>query len=184
MKNKDRKLFLQVEYTHLENSEFEETMSEYKHEYMEDFSEEINFLMSTAPAKDETTVKEPEAKMSDQHPYFQSLYRSIAKITHPDKNNGDDEYFKKANTAYSTGDWVELITLCNELRIALPPIPDDVYKEIINCLKSIQESINSNKQSVAWVWGASDKSEQVRDLIRKALGIDPELFEEWKRSKN
>jgi hypothetical protein len=183
MKNKDRKLFLQVEYTHLEESEFEEQLTHYTNEYLEEFADEIHYLKSR-PEYSDVMQRELEPKMSDQHPYFQSLYRAIAKLSHPDKNNGNDEYFKRANSAYSTGNWVELIVISNELRIKLPEVPEDVYNEVMKCLESISSKLNQKKQTAAWVWGAGDKTPHLRQVIQDALGIDPELFEEWKRTKD
>jgi len=187
MKKKDRKLCLKVEYTHLELADCEDKMTEYNQIFNEEFNEELAFLQSLITEEEDIarTLK-TKPKVTKHHPFFQTLYRSIAKIAHPDLNP-DGKYndlFKRANAAYAVEDWVELIVITNELRMELPEFPEDIHDEIEQCIIQADAKINHTKNTIAWVWCENESSDNLKHQIRAAMGIDPTAFELWKQKNN
>ena len=187
MSKKDRKLCLKVEYVHLDFADCEDKLDEYNSTFTEDFREELAFLQSLKTEEDMITEKRKvQPKVTKHHPFFQTLYRSIAKIAHPDLNpdGKHNDLFKRANAAYEAEDWVELITIANELRMDLPEFPEDVHNEIEQSITKIEAKIKHTKSTISWVWGENESSDDLKHQIRAAMGIDPTAFELWRHEKN
>jgi hypothetical protein len=97
---------------------------------------------------------------------FKDLYRKIAKKTHPDKtdNNEDGErILKKAMKAKDEHDLFALFDICDDLEIASPTVTKSHIKLLENTIKDKEEKIAGIQKLDAWIWHESP------DLIKAQM---------------
>jgi len=96
---------------------------------------------------------------------FNSLFKQVAKATHPDKHEGTVLDFKAASAAFEKGDWAMLLQVAEEYNI----VPEDlgevlpVMKEEAKRLKKI---IRKNKNMYSWRLQEC-KTEECKALVVK-----------------
>ncbi len=80
---------------------------------------------------------------------FHSLFKQVAKVTHPDKHEGTTLDFKTASAAFEEGDWAMLLQIAEEYGI----IPEDL-DEVLPVMKSeaerLKKIIKKNKTMYSW----------------------------------
>jgi hypothetical protein len=110
------------------------------------------------------------------------MYKKLAKITHPDMSNvNDDEEFKRIQKAYEAGDGAALLTLALDNGVEVT-LPEEVVQDIEGQLLKRQKLLWEKKKTAAWIWCASDKSHETRQKMYQILGLDLEKFNRWKTS--
>jgi 6-pyruvoyl-tetrahydropterin synthase len=79
------------------------------------------------------------------NPKIKSLYREIAKATHPDKitNKKINDYYMKATTMYDRNDLAGIYAICDELNID--------YEIDIEDIRLISDKINMFKQRIGFL---------------------------------
>ena len=170
----------------LEKEELELTDSLYHDEFVKDFHEEQLYCLDTSINKkpsnnmcDPPTGDQIFPKIKDGP--AKSLHRALAAKTHPDIT-GDDHDFKKIQCAYEEGDLASMLISSLDLGLEIQLSIDDLTileKQISDQL----ESLTKIKESIRWAWSTSNKSDDMRNIIQKALGIDPEIFRSWKEAQ-
>ena len=104
----------------------------------------------------EEEVKEPKLK---------SLYRTIAKTTHPDKVNDNSlkELYLEATTAYESNNILAIFAVCDKLKI-----PYEVTEEETNLLrqeiKSLKNRLVFLESTFTWQW-INQEEDKNRDLV-------------------
>lgn len=210
-KRKSKKLFLKVEYTTLELQDTEETAESYKQKFTNDFQSELAYLAwldnQRAEAKKAQEAAQPkekgdegnqedndeilESSSAEKKPkVLQTIYRSIAKKTHPDICEDEElhEMFREAQEAYDQLDWIKIISIANKLDLDIPELPEDIELLIEENIENANKKIKKMKNTISWVWSdAVDKEENSSELranIRMQLGIDPSHYAAWLRDKH
>jgi hypothetical protein len=210
-KRKSKKLFLKVEYTTLELQDTEETAESYKQKFTNDFQSELAYLAwldnQRAEAKKAQEAAQPkekgdegnqedndeilESSSAEKKPkVLQTIYRSIAKKTHPDICEDEElhEMFREAQEAYDQLDWIKMISIANKLDLDIPELPEDIELLIEENIENANKKIKKMKNTISWVWSdAVDKEENSSELranIRMQLGIDPSHYAAWLRDKH
>lgn len=210
-KRKSKKLFLKVEYTTLELQDTEETAESYKQKFTNDFQSELAYLAwldnQRAEAKKAQEAAQPkekgdegnqedndeilESSSAEKKPkVLQTIYRSIAKKTHPDICEDEElhEMFREAQEAYDQLDWIKMISIANKLDLDIPELPEDIELLIEESIENANKKIKKMKNTISWVWSdAVDKEENSSELranIRMQLGIDPSHYAAWLRDKH
>jgi hypothetical protein len=210
-KRKSKKLFLKVEYTTLELQDTEETAESYKQKFTNDFQSELAYLAwldnQRAEAKKAQEAAQPkekgdegnqedndeilESSSAEKKPkVLQTIYRSIAKKTHPDICEDEElhEMFREAQEAYDQLDWIKMISIANKLDLDIPELPEDIELLIEENIENANKKIKKMKNTISWVWSdAADKEENSSELranIRMQLGIDPSHYAAWLRDKH
>jgi hypothetical protein len=210
-KRKSKKLFLKVEYTTLELQDTEETAESYKQKFTNDFQSELAYLAwldnQRAEAKKAQEAAQPkekgdegnqedndeilESSSAEKKPkVLQTIYRSIAKKTHPDICEDEElhEMFREAQEAYNQLDWIKMISIANKLDLDIPELPEDIELLIEENIEDANKKIKKMKNTISWVWSdAVDKEENSSELranIRMQLGIDPSHYAAWLRDKH
>ena len=100
----------------------------------------------------------PEIKASE----MKKLFYKIAAGTHPDKLASQnlppeqvehsEKLFKRAKTAYETGNWYILYSLATELNIDVGDVGDDHIDWIESDIRRTMGRIANMAQMAAWVW--------------------------------
>ena len=115
-----------------------------------------------------TTEERTEAKRKEAPKHLRDVYKSIAKITHPDKLKGMSEIdrmqkeilFKRAQRAVSSGDYVELMDVALHLNIEFPNPSEQDTKHVRKSIDKTRKKIKKIENSAAWQWYHADKSRQ------------------------
>ena len=106
-----------------------------------------------------------EIEEDKREPKLKSLYRNIAKSTHPDKLHDDNlkEVYIEAKTAYENNDILEIFAICEKLNI-----PFEVSEEEVSL---IREEIQKNKtrssfleSTFTWQWFRQE-DERTKEMI-------------------
>jgi hypothetical protein len=98
-------------------------------------------------------IKETEIVDEVKDPKLKSLYRSIAKSTHPDKIKDESlkELYLEATNAYDNNNILPILAICDKLRI-----PYEVTEEETNLIKSEIQSLKSRvsflETTFTWQW--------------------------------
>jgi len=180
-----KKILHKINYYFLEYEETEKLISNFSSLFGKDFAEELNFQNMKNIEKEEKKEADDEADVIDEkinQDDFHELYKQIAKETHPDRHGEKFiEEFKKANEAYNTKNWIDLIVLAGELDIKPPEFNEEVLELIDENMKNIEDNINSWKSSLAWQWGMVDdkEKEKLKKKFRAAMGIKEDEYKEF-----
>ena len=97
---------------------------------------------------------------------FKDLYRKIAKKTHPDKTEDNEDsarILKKAMKAKDEHDLFALFDICDDLNIESPKVTKNHIKLLENTIKDKEEQISAIQKLDAWIWHESV------DLVKKQI---------------
>jgi len=177
-KRKFRKLALKTEVVAIEAEEVEEQDSQYSIEFNKDFRLEMAFL-SDKKSKDAEEDEGEDKPLEVSNEFLKKLHRELARILHPDLNpNSDDDDFKKMQSAYEQGDGATLIAMAVKYDIEFD-LDDESLQIIEEQIEEKQKNLEDKKETCRWVWGSSDKNDNLRSRIIETMGIDQDEFSEW-----
>jgi len=99
-----------------------------------------------------------------------TLYRLIAKETHPDKVNNEklNELYIKATDSYNEDDATALYAICNELRIPFGINEDDLIF-FNNNIHRIKGQIDLLKQTFTYEWTQANTEEDKKIVLLKFI---------------
>ena len=89
---------------------------------------------------------------------FKDLYRKIAKKTHPDKTQDNEEserILKKAMKAKDEHDLFALFDICEDLDIESPKVTKNHIKLLETTIKEKEDRLEGIKKLDAWIWHES-----------------------------
>ena len=100
---------------------------------------------------------------------IKDIYRKVAAKTHPDKQDGDEEVFKKLNKANKNKDFGTILEMADEYDI---PIESSEFMmlEMAKQNKSIVQSIENMKLTWAWTYvhlRGSDREEFKKYVLQQ-----------------
>lgn len=98
---------------------------------------------------------------------IRSLYREIAKATHPDrtKNKKLNEMYLRATKCYDSLDIPGTYSICEELDIVYD-IDDEDFDLISKKIENLKQVINFMESTLTWKWYSSkDENEKTRIII-------------------
>ena len=109
------------------------------------------------------TVEKKEEKKK-----FHSLFKQVAKATHPDKHEGTMLDFKAASAAYESSDWAMLLQVAEQYVI----VPEDL-SEIMPVMKEeakrLRSMIKHNKTMYSWKFQECETQECKEKLVKDFL---------------
>lgn len=120
-----------------------------------------NIEVKNVNTSEEREIIEEEVK----EPKLKSLYRTIAKTTHPDKVNDNNlkELYLEATTAYESNNILAIFAVCDKLKI-----PYEVTEEETNLLrqeiKSLKNRLVFLESTFTWQW-INQEEDKGRDLV-------------------
>ncbi len=79
------------------------------------------------------------------------IWRQISKITHPDKVELEDEKFHDAYSAYSSGNFLQLLKIAQDLKLEVK-IDDETFDVIQSQIKSLTLENSFLNQHIVWQW--------------------------------
>ncbi len=195
-KLKNKRLRLQLRATSLELEEVKEELDEFSSLFFNDFKDEIAYrekkkIDNLEKALDEEVQADEEGEEEGEeeeetNPIIQKLYRSIARVAHPDICKDDEiaEKFKEAAAAYADGDWVTLLVIAEDVGVDIPDLPPETLAKIEQSIDELGAQINQFRGSIAYAWGeaSDDEREMMRLNVWQIFGItDLDDFENFKK---
>lgn len=100
-----------------------------------------------------------------------SLYRQIAKTTHPDKvgESGLKEVYFEAQKAYEGGKTLELMSICDRLKIPYE-ISDEEIENIRSEIQFLKERISFLESTFTFKWMQTSEGRERDKLILNYIG--------------
>jgi hypothetical protein len=94
-----------------------------------------------------------EVETIEKNPKVKTLYRVIAKTTHPDKVNDDNlkELYLEATKAYENNNLLPIISICDKLKIPYE-VDEEEYDFIKEQIESIKKRTNFLESTYTWQW--------------------------------
>ena len=155
-------------------TELEETKMIYQ-VCLDKFNEEFsNFMQEdgdnpiTAPL-DSEQVKYDKLDTDVDENTIKDVYRKVAAKTHPDKQDGDEEQFKKLNEANKNGDFGTILEMADEFDVPIDT-SEFMMLEMAKQNKSIVNSIENMKLTWAWTFAhlrGNDKEEFKKYVLQQ-----------------
>ena len=139
-----------------------------------DYGEIIPYSASSEQYSEEKKEPKEEKKGKEKTPEnvdrAKSLFRKIAKKTHPDKTKTNQfaDFYMKAKAAYELCDILELYSICVKLGIAYE-IKDSEKEEIQIKINSKKEDIKKMEMSYIWLWTSNSDENYRKQLLQAFL---------------
>jgi hypothetical protein len=140
-----------------------------------DYGEIVSYSASSESYDEKKEEYKEEKKTKEKTPEniekAKSLFRKIAKKTHPDKTktNQFSDFYIKAKAAYELCDILELYSICIKLGISYE-IKDSEKEGISIKINMKKEDIKKIEMSYIWLW-ASSVDESYKSQLAKAFLI-------------
>jgi len=164
-------------------SELEETQWIFQ-DCLKDFDIEFRkyFKEPTKKNKGDTASNKPEYDIPIED--VNSVFKKIAKHTHPDKlgnqDLSDDEYnelvdmYKEAQQSVKNRDWTKVVEIAKELGIDISDIKTDDSDYLEESVKRLTEKIKELKMTFAWKWSHTKDTdrEMMKGMILQSLGFN------------
>ena len=157
-----KKWVYKYKYLKTEESEFAEKMQKYAIKFHEDFKPnspppQENNQPINIPPQEEEEVENVKPKPPKKG---KNLYKELAKEFHPDKGGTDDD-FKDLNSMYEDENVLGMYVKAEELGLEIEVLDEDELEETFEkTCTSLQEKIESYKNTAAWRWGTAKEEEK------------------------
>ena len=190
-KRKWKSLTLKVEHLRLELEDAEEVMSDAERQFMEELSR-VAEEAPEPPKPQPTTViinaddgQAPESpqvetpvEKEDLPEEIKSLWKQIAKATHPDKTGNDPEkteLYKRASSAVEKGAIDEIIAVAMDLGLDVPEASPVAVLKLEKLAGDLEGRLKNLENSVLWQWSSAppNKRATIMALYMKSKGMRP-----------
>ena len=168
MRSSVKKLWLKYEYHTLEleetQGEFEKRKAEFHFAFRQKYEKLPvlqKSLIDSALTEEAAASAGPPALMQERRgDNTHTLFKEIAKRTHPDKYATRDEQtrlekavvFKRAKRLANEGDWFGLYKIAQELDIEVEPPDEEECQKIEETIKGMHEKVQKILKASAWKW--------------------------------
>ena len=107
-----------------------------------------------------------EFETIEKNPKVKSLYRVIAKTTHPDKVNDDNlkELYLEATKAYENNNLLPIISICDKLKIPYE-VDAEEFEFIKEQIESIKKRTNFLESTYTWQWYVKPHIEEKNQIV-------------------
>lgn len=130
----------------------------------------INLIEQPTPQTQEKDDVEEEWITENKQPKLKSLYKEIAKSTHPDKNSQDNlrEVYLDAQKAYESNDLLQILSICDRLKINYD-ISDEEFNLIKNEIENKKQRIKFLESTYTWKWYHEPSNSEKNQIILSYL---------------
>lgn len=94
------------------------------------------------------------------------IWRQISKITHPDKVETSDDKFHDAYSAYSSGNFLHLLKIAQDLKIEVK-IDNETLHVIESQIKTLSLENNFLNQHIVWQWYHADG--EIKEILLEKI---------------
>ena len=169
----------------LEEEMFNEQDEKYGLDFLKDFQEEQAFLREMKmtkhdPVNDLTNIPN---KTFLQEEKLKEIHRKLVIKTHPDKVKGRESDFLEIQSAYENKDTASLLSAAVNFKIEVD-LSDADLDNMSHDIENRKVKLTQRKNTLRWVWGTSNKKEDAKRVIRSAMQIDENIFQDWRNKSN
>ena len=140
-----------------------EETGEIRHESPQMSVEELIEENKKAQREKEDKKVEKLNELKNRPDRLKRLYKKVAIATHPDKGGSEDE-FQKVSNAFNDLDLATLLNFAGKYDVEYE-VQDDDEDILVKNLKKLESKINERKSTLAWQWGAGNKSDRL-DVVK------------------
>jgi hypothetical protein len=111
-------------------------------------------LWDSLPQATKNEIQPPKLELSHREvdEDLKSLYKEVAKHTHPDIAENRDELFIEAREALSKNDWGKMLNIAERLNLDPPNPTFGMVQRLEGNVKTLEGVVNNIRQTVIWVW--------------------------------
>jgi hypothetical protein len=130
----------------------------------------LNFVDVSIPISQETQDEEEDYITESKPTKLKSLYKEIAKSTHPDKSNQENlkEVYLDAQKAYESNDLLQILSICDRLKINYE-ISTDEFDLIRSEIDTKKQRIKFLESTYTWKWYHESSNYQKNQIIMNYL---------------
>ena len=123
-------------------------------------------IWNALPTKHQKEIQPPKLEFTSREAdeELNSLYKEVAKQTHPDLNENRDEMFIEAKEALEQNNWAKMCNLAELLGIDTPNPTYAMVQRLEHSVKTLERTINEIRLTVIWVW-FHEKNVHKRNVI-------------------
>ena len=123
-------------------------------------------IWNALPTKHQKEIQPPKLEFTSRETdeELNSLYKEVAKQTHPDLNENRDEMFIEAKEALEQNNWAKMCNLAELLGIDTPNPTYAMVQRLEHSVKTLERTINEIRLTVIWVW-FHEKNVHKRNVI-------------------
>jgi hypothetical protein len=163
-----KKLWLKYEYHTLEleetQGEFKKRKAEFEFAFRKKYDKlpvlQKSFIDSMLTEQNAGTAVIPPSTQEKREGNTHSLFKEVAKHTHPDKHAMRDEQtrlekaivFKRAKNLAEKGDWLGLYKIAQELGIEVEPPGEEERQKIEKTIEGMHRKVQEMLKTSAWKW--------------------------------
>lgn len=131
----------------------------------------LNFVDSPIQESYSDEVIEEDIITENKPTKLKTLYKEIAKSTHPDKNSQENlkEVYLDAQKAYESNDLLQLLSICDRLKISYD-ISDEEFNLIRSEIDLKKERIKFLESTFTWKWYHEHSDIGKNEIILNYLG--------------
>jgi hypothetical protein len=137
-------------------------------ELEEVFTKSVNYINDKRTEHLNTYQPEIEEEeiVVEKNPKVKSLYRIIAKATHPDKKNDDSltEIYLEATKAYENNELLPIISICDKLKIPFE-IDQDEFENIKKEIEKVKTRTSFLETTYTWKWYTANDLVQRSEIV-------------------
>jgi hypothetical protein len=106
----------------------------------------------------------------EKNPKVKSLYRIIAKSTHPDKKNDDNlkEIYMEATKAYENNELLPIISICDKLKIPYE-ISEEEFDNLKKEISILKRKSNFLESTYSWQWYVKPNIEEKTEIVLRFI---------------
>lgn len=134
-------------------------------------TEEVHINQDISDPNEGELQNDTETTYTEIGQKAKSLYRQIAKTTHPDKvgESGLKEVYFEAQKAYEGGKTLELMSICDRLKIPYE-ISDEEIENIRSEIQFLKERISFLESTFTFKWMQTSEGKERDKLILNYIG--------------
>jgi hypothetical protein len=150
-----------------------ESILEMNQDLEKQFSKSIEFFFEKkAETLNDVNPEELEENVItiEKNPKVKSLYRIIAKSTHPDKKNDDNlkEIYMEATKAYENNELLPIISICDKLKIPYE-ISEEEFDNLKKEIDTLKRKSNFLESTYSWQWYVKPNIEEKTEIVLRFI---------------
>jgi len=127
------------------------------------YPEEFELAINVGPRKNKNLI-DNDSQLKCQNKDVKKIYRKIVEVSHPDKSDGKEHFFRQATEHYKTHNIGGLIELATELGLELEDLSEESLELLNENILSAEKRLESLKSSTAWFWYNAENDDQKNEL--------------------
>jgi len=150
-----------------------ETILKFNEDLEKEFTRSVNiFTQKKTETLNDIKVEdlETEALTIEKNPKVKSLYRIIAKSTHPDVKNDHNlkEIYIEATKAYENNELLPIISICDKLKIPYE-ISEEEFDDLKKEVDLLKKKSTFLESTYSWQWYVRPSDQEKTEIVLRFI---------------